>query len=82
MKKNLGSPVNNLIRFNSANVLVSVVDFKQNDSNIAAILADISSSLQFLKAVQRRVLYESSSMPSIRSQTVAAEADPTPGENL
>ena len=83
MKKNLGSPVNNLIRFNSANVLVSVVDFKQNDSNIAAILADISSSLQFLKAVQRRVLlYEGPSVPPIRSQTAAAEADPTPGENL
>lgn len=75
--------LDDLIRFSSANVLVSVAGFKQNDSNIAAILADLSSSLQFLKAVQRRVLlYEGSPMPPLRSPAVAAETDPAPGENL
>ena len=76
--------LDDLIRFSSANVLVSVAGFKQNDSNIAAILADLSSSLQFLKAVQRRVLLydEGPSMPPLRSPAVAAETDPAPGENL
>jgi len=49
MKENL----DNLIRFNSANVLVSVVDSCEKESNREAILADIHSSENFLAALKQ-----------------------------
>lgn len=49
MSENLDS----LIRFNSANVVLSVRDSTQKESNSEAILADISSSQNFLAALKK-----------------------------